>query len=579
MDTRLDRCPLGVLEVDPNGTVIDVNDTARRLLRSESNGGGKSDGEVGPAGNADLVGEDIADVFPHSVERTLPRMFEGTPVEDEESDRRSPGSGGDESASGDAADESASDGPAGEVGIDGAEFEEYYPSLDRWLSVTVVPADRSVVVYLDDVTDRRRHEQTADSLEDELARLSVIDTLLADVLAELVDASDREEIAETICDRLGETAIYEFAWLGEREIGGDRIVVRAAAGETGDTLDRVKESLDGPATTPEERAVETGAVQVVGPIADDETVPESVRQAAFADGMQSSLAIPLTYGDSVYGVVGVYAAERDAFSERERASFETLGEMAGFAINASRHRNLLLSDTVTELTFAVGDPSAPLVAVATELGAELSVDGTVLQDQQRLLCYLTVEGTETDDLRAVVADATGVEGVRVVDDQPTGGSLEVELVGDTPLLAFASRGATIRSATYDEGSGRIVVELPADEEIRRIAEGVTRQFDAQLVAKRERERSVTTAREFREELGDRLTDRQESALRTAFFADYFESPRGSTAEEVAAALDITGSTLLHHLRAGERKLLEAYFEPESGRRPRSEGDGSPGAGR
>ena len=43
-------------------------------------------------------------------------------------------------------------------------------------------------------------------------------------------------------------------------------------------------------------------------------------------------------------------------------------------------------------------------------------------------------------------------------------------------------------------------------------------------------------------------------LRTAYLADYFESPWRSTAEEVASALDITGSTLLYHLRAGQRKF-------------------------
>jgi hypothetical protein len=91
-------------------------------------------------------------------------------------------------------------------------------------------------------------------------------------------------------------------------------------------------------------------------------------------------------------------------------------------------------------------------------------------------------------------------------------------------------------------------------------ETVTREYDAEFVAKEERERSVTTAREFRDELDDRLTDRQETVLRTAYLADYFDSPRGSTAEEVAASLDITGSTLLYHLRAGQRKLLDVYLE-------------------
>jgi predicted DNA binding protein len=74
---------------------------------------------------------------------------------------------------------------------------------------------------------------------------------------------------------------------------------------------------------------------------------------------------------------------------------------------------------------------------------------------------------------------------------------------------------------------------------------------------------VTTTREFRDELDDRLTERQRTVLRTAYLADYFESPRGSTAEEVAASLDITGPTLLHHLRAGQRKLFDVYFAEDA----------------
>jgi hypothetical protein len=96
-----------------------------------------------------------------------------------------------------------------------------------------------------------------------------------------------------------------------------------------------------------------------------------------------------------------------------------------------------------------------------------------------------------------------------------------------------------------------------------MADALVREFDAEILAKRDRERSVTTAREYRDELASRLTDRQEAVLRTAYHANYFESPRGSTAEEVADSLDITGSTLLHHLRASQRKLLDAFYETES----------------
>jgi predicted DNA binding protein len=505
MDEEFERAPVGILQVDPEGTVQAVNERAAELLAVE------------PPGAAD---SHIESVFPASVEASVPRAFE-TPPETEQS------------------------------------VEEFYPDLDCWFETTLVPVADSVFVYVRDTTERHRLEQRIEQHQDDIARLTVINELISDVLAELVDASTREEIAETICTRLGETELYDFAWLGERELGTEEIAVRAAAGTTGRTLARIEEAVDAEEPIPEARVIETGSSEIVQPVGADDSVPEAVRRAAFADGLQSLLAVPLTYGSTVYGVVGLYTSERDAFSARERASFGTLGEMAGFAINATRHRTLLLSDTVVELRLQVTDPADPLVAVAGQHDARLSVDGLVPQGET-LLCYLTVEGAAPATVAEALAEAEQTHSTRAVDDE--NGLVEAVLAGDVPLARLVARGATVQSGAFAEDGGTITVDIPPEEDLRRLADAVTRGFDAEVVAKREREEDVLTPQAFRDRLSDRLTDRQESALKTAFLADYFESPRESTAEEVAEALDITGPTLLHHLRAGQRKLLDEFFD-------------------
>ncbi|MFT4922462.1 MAG: PAS domain-containing protein [Haloarculaceae archaeon] len=504
MEERFERAPVGIVEADPDGTVRAANEVAASLL----------DGAT--------TGEPVATVFPDSVEASVPRAFD-TPPDAEHS------------------------------------IEEYYPGPDRWLAVDLVPTDDTVFLYVQDVTERHERERRLEQLNADLDHLTIINELISDILADLVGASTREEIAETICDRLGETDIYEFAWVGERDLGGDNIVVRAAAGETGRTLDRIEACLERDADVPERRAIETASPEVVQPIGEDETVPEPIRRATFADGLQSLLAIPLTYGASVYGVVGVYTADQTTFSERERASFGTVGEMAGFAVNATRNRNLLLSDTVVELTFQLTDPTVPFVAASGEHDVVLTVDGLVPQGDA-LLCYLAVEGRDPETVTGSLADGDGIDATRVVNDHDGGGTVEVTLGEETLFGRLVAAGATIQSAEFDRGTGRIVVELSPDEDVRRIADTVTRDTDAEVVAKREGDRDITTAREFRDALSDRLTDRQKNALKTAFLANYFESPRGSNAEEVADALDITGPTLLHHLRASQRKLLEEFFE-------------------
>jgi len=508
MDERLNRAPVGVIEATADGTVTGVNDAARESVGVDPD---------------DAAGAPLSAVFPRSVEGSLRDAFD-------------------------------------DEGVDDAEFEEYYPEPDVWLAVTVVPTADGATVYLRDVTARRRNAQDVERLRTERDRTAVIDELLSAVLANLVSASSREEIAETICTELGDTDLYEFAWVGERDVDGDGLVVQAAAGQTGETFAAVRDALGGDATTPEERAAERGESQVVQPLAEGDEMPESVRVAGFADGVQSMLAVPLVYGSNVYGAVGVYADGRDAFSERERASFETLGGVAGLAVTAARNRSLLLSDTVTEVTFSVGDDSA-LASLSAALDVDVALEGVVPYGADALLCYLALGTDDADAVRRAAADIDGIGDVRALSESGAGRAFEVELRGETPLLTVSTLGGTVREATFERGGrGEIVVNLPPDGEVRRMAEAIRREFDADVVAKRERKRSVTTPSELRDALESRLTDRQRTVLRTAYLADYFESPRGSTAEEVAASLDITGSTLLYHLRASQRKLLAAFFE-------------------
>ena len=506
MDALSEYAPFGILVVGYDGVVRSCNDAACELLECSA---------------AEAIDEEIATVYPDSVEASVPGAFD-TRLERPQA------------------------------------FEEYYPDIERWFDVTVAPASECVYIYIQDVTGRHREQQHTERVRDDLNRVTILNELISDILADLVDAASREEIADTICTRLGETDIYEFAWVGEREIGGDDLVIRAAAGRTGRTLDQIEACLDD-STVPEERAISTGEAVLVQPIGDDEQVAEPIRRAAFADGLQSLLAIPIVYGSSVYGVVGVYTAEQDAFSERERSSFETVGEMAGFAVNATRHRNLLLSDTVVELDLRFSSTGAPLVEVASETDASLTLDGIVPQ-RETLLCYFAIENESVETVERLLRAQDGVHTVRTIGEYENSGSVEVALDSRTPLGLLAANGVTIRSAWYERDSGDVSVECSLEEDVRRIVGDLSREFDVTVLAKRERERDVTTAREFREELRDRLTDRQENALRTAFFADYFESPRGSNAQEVASALGITGPTLLHHLRAGQRKLLEEYFD-------------------
>ncbi|HMB50355.1 MAG TPA: bacterio-opsin activator domain-containing protein [Natronoarchaeum rubrum] len=509
MDDRLRAAPIGVVETTSDGVVVDANDAAATLLETD---------------RAALRGTAIEESFPKSAAGTLREAFEGA----------SP---------------------------DPASFEEYYPLIERWLAVDVRVGD-GALVYVRDRTPRKDVEQTADRLDQQLDRVQRINALVATVLRQVIGASDRSDVARTVCERLGGTDLYRFAWVGDREFPRERLRLLAAAGEADDLRERIEESLGGEKRLPGQAAVASGETQLVEAIAEDDTVPRGVRRSAFGGGLQSCLAVPLAYQGTIYGVVTVYSAREDGFSEQERVGLETLGSVAGFAIKAGRQEDQLVADTVTEVTVEARDESIPFVAAAREGDRTLSLDGAVPRGDGAVVCYLAADGP-VEEFDEALADREAVADVRQIrsDEESL---VQATVVGETPVTALAAWGATVRGGEYGPESARLVAEVPADGDVRRAVEAVDAAVEeTRLVAKEEATRTPEPAEAFRDGLGERLTDRQRTVLRTAHLSDYFASPRGSTSAEVAETLDIAGSTMLYHLRRAEQKLVEAFFETDA----------------
>jgi len=528
LDDRVRAAPSGVIETSTDGNILDVDETAATTLESTAEA---------------LRGTNIRAAFPQSAAGTLREAFDGEAVT-------------------------------------GCSFEEYYPRVDRWLAVDVHVGE-TVLVYVRDLTDRKADEEQADQLERRLERVREINSVVATVLQRVVDASDRASVGETVCERLGGTGLYRFAWVGERDFPDEELRELAATGDAPDLRTRIDAALGENGTLPERVALETGEPQLVGAIADEESIPHGVRQAAFGHGVQSCYAVPLAYRGTTYGVVSVYSGRENGFSEQERAVLETLAHVGGFAIRALRQEDLLVADTVTEVTIDVVDESLPLARAAREAGCRLSLDGAVPRGDGAVVCYLsvddaggdsnvTVDGSERRDddspsgLRTTLADDEAVTDARWIREDETP-QIQATVVGETPITTLVAWGASVATGEFRAESARLVAEAPPDGEVRRIVEAVDETAaETDLVAKTETTRTAESAEAFRNELDERLTDRQRTVLRTAYLSDYFNSPRESTSEEVAETLDIAGSTLLYHLRRAQQELIGAYLEADSG---------------
>ncbi|WP_336363665.1 bacterio-opsin activator domain-containing protein [Halalkalicoccus salilacus] len=421
------------------------------------------------------------------------------------------------------------------------------------------------ILMATDISERKRHERDLERQRDELAMLDRINELLFEITRDLFESPTRTEIEQTVCDRLAASELYQFAWIGEPDADGHRIVPRASAGIDDGYVETItittKDSETG--RGPGGRALRTGDVQVSQDVRSDPTF-EPWREKALERGIRSAAAVPLVYGDVIYGILAVYARRPFAFSHRERAGFENLGNAVGFAINAIENRRLLFADSVVELEFEVTDPGLVFVRTSERLECELTITGYVESDSDAWSVYLTVDGASPTAARDFAIDDPDVDEVRVIADEDDAGVLEFVMKGPA-LNNITEHGAILTSGSVDGGQGRFCIEAPQTADVRRLSDRLRAEYpDSTLVAQREFDRPARKAGEIRQSINDRLTDRQREALLRAYHAGYFDWPRQSTAADIAASMDVAETTFHYHLRNALETLLAAFTDLEKG---------------
>jgi len=418
------------------------------------------------------------------------------------------------------------------------------------------------------VLDDERADATADGSESGEGTAPsvagrVADTIeaLGAVAAVLAAASKRTEVASRVCDRLAATDSYEFAWVGSAT--GDRGVVSTAwTGIDETTAEALAETATEDVDVHGVTADQPGEVRTL-PTGDREAPLRPIETGADGPDVDAVAVVPITYGDTTHGLLALGATGEDAFGSDERELLASVGWQIGQAITDIKRRNLLLADSVTELEFRVESERAFFVAASRDLGAAFELQGLVPGEGGSLLYFVTMRGASPEDVVDFAADADGIENARLIRDYGERYLVEFVVAGEEPATTLTELGGHVTEFTVEDGAGRVTAEFTTETDVRTVFNGFQSAFsESALFSKREVERPVQTTDGFRRSLEDDLTDKQQSVLRAAYLAGYFEWPRGSTAEELADSIGVSSPTLHNHLRKAQQKLLTAFFDDE-----------------
>ncbi|QLG51048.1 bacterio-opsin activator domain-containing protein [Natrinema halophilum] len=419
---------------------------------------------------------------------------------------------------------------------------------------------RGFAVFVRDVTAAHDELEAARERRAELAELYAVARCHRDVTHALLESTDHEEVETTTCAALADGRAYDFAWIDRATVADHRREWRASGGIEPDVVEQVV-----PDKWREDESSVGDDLRPSDPVGTEDRsviVADDVTATIDGESFEGAVArVSLAYGDTVYGTLSVATERQAAFEDDERGWLETIGHQIGYAIAAIRRRNLLLSDRVTELEVTCRDDRSFLVDASGQFDCRFELDSLVPIGESTRLYYVRLEGASPADVFVLAEADPGIEDCRLVETHEDGWRVEFIVDGSCPVVTLSEYGVTVHGAVFEGGAATITGDCAADADLRTIVDGLRAAFpDSKLVGKREVERTVQTAREFREGLEDRLTDRQEAALRAAYFGGYYDWPRESTAEEVADAMGVSSPTLHNHLRKGQHELLRTFFD-------------------
>lgn len=438
---------------------------------------------------------------------------------------------------------------------DGGTFDDRVIGLMENLAENI----RAALARAERESELRDNERELRQRREELQTFDQINALIRNVIDSLIGATTRTTIESTVCEQLADSELYSSAWIAEVMVGQDDIEPRTGAGVSEAFLETQSAmALEEIAEGTVEQAIKTGEVRILQRLEISESGDpiESSETGSF----KAVASVPITYGDRIHGVLIIEAARRNVFSDTAREALKILGETIGFAVTAVRNRELLLTNDTVELEFELPSSDGFFADISAELDCVCVHEGDTQTQEGNVIHFVRIEGADAEAVKQRAMDAEQVSNCRIIDDRAEECRIEI-VIQDSPPEIFLEMGARVRNITAEEGTSTITAEAPQEADLRAIVDRVQSRYSgAELVAKREVTGTDRSMAQFSETVEERLTDRQQSVLETAYRAGYYDWPRESTAEDVAETLEISSSTFHQHVRRAEQALLSVFFE-------------------
>lgn len=408
--------------------------------------------------------------------------------------------------------------------------------------------------------DLRERDRQLQRQNEALAQLNRLNEIIREINQALIRSSTAVQIREEVCEHIASAPQYSMAWIGTLDPVDEQIKPQHWSGMDAEFIDQL--AADGQGTRLLD-LVETArledTIEVVDNLLEDPAWADS-RRMALANGYQSVAAVPVHRGDQVDSVLVIHAKNPGIFDEREQAVLEELGETIGYALHNVARAETIQADTRTEIELEINDDRLFPNQLSHRLDTDVELAGSVEVDSDTLQAFLRITDVEPKVALDALQEFEAVGEARSLAEADNVGIYQVTMAIPPLIRVLRARDVRIRSFIASRGSSTLILGLPGASNVRSVVEEISGLYaNTELLARREETDPVDTRETFRKNVLDKLTEKQLNALKTAQYGGYFEWPRDSSSEELAEARGIAASTFQYHLRAAERKVVDAIL--------------------
>jgi PAS domain S-box-containing protein len=437
--------------------------------------------------------------------------------------------------------------------------EEVMPnSVIENFATVVASTIESALDRAESVTELKEREREANIQRQRLEYVSDLNTQIRSLNKALVQAESKDAIKEAVCEQLADLDEFDGILFADTDGSGKDIEPTKWVNIPDEFFERHSFAEMEGSTPPTVQSAKEQDVVEVSNIA-SRAQQEPWANVALEHEYKSAISIPLEYGDISYGVLTIYSDLTEAFDGGTKDVLEELGSLVAYAFHAVTSRAALGTNSGIDLTFTINETGG-LVEFAESLETTLTVQNvTPANDDNYYLVHSHIEDVDHDDVMSTVDASSVIDDIYVI-GEPESGIYELRVEETGSIINIVDLGVSLESAVVIPENIEITVTLPANRDRGEFIDQVKNQLPATAELHASQEELDTDTIPWTRMLRGALTEKQEMALRTAYYVGYFDSPAKTNGRELADRLGISQGTISYRLRAAQRNLYETMWD-------------------